>query len=620
MSPRCSSSLIIARICGAFFLASLVPVTGWSYDKPDFGAELFSADGILLADDEQSSLLEALAAIASNFPGNPRVDDDLREKALVLALHLDPMHYTSRIAHRELALGATPKPTPYFDSLASVSETLWTIGKRLSEPPFDPEERRLAPFVLELSLLTHPEPAVDRLADFAEIVGREPLSWESAVHLQREKNPTTVRARDLFATAQDLLRERRRSIAAANQKPAAPGTTAPGGTQPTKSEPSGPGTPRPKPVETVSASIMTIREVSAVESGPLAGRITLTLREPRGGIERDYLAGPGASLPYPVIPSPEAIPVDPLAIPAAAAAGKNWNWPAGAIGEVRFDPETVPEAPRRLLRTTALLPGLVLLESLLGKKATNETFVLLGEIHPETMQVSLPGSLVETLQAGSAVGRPYVLVPSAVLEPLVTYLQTSQRFDLLFGSELIGYSDLAGAVARLTSPGDPALAAASAEFGKIKEAAKGFAPADLARLPSAQDKLRGILAQCPEHLSARAMLEFGTRPLTAELQRARFVAEVDAIVKPFLEIESPEINAATLVEMADTASTLFLRLRPQTPLEARNLLGAAEKLVDAAELYLQITNKGTSIGQQRLREAVAAIDLYQAERAKLTAP
>jgi hypothetical protein len=55
-------------------------------------------------------------------------------------------------------------------------------------------------------------------------------------------------------------------------------------------------------------------------------------------------------------------------------------------------------------------------------------------------------------------------------------------------------------------------------------------------------------------------------------------------------------------------------------LEARNFLGAAEELVEAMELYLQITNKGSSIGQQRLREARTAIDLYRAERANLTGP
>jgi hypothetical protein len=620
MNPRRAFLFPVFRLCGALLLAGIAPAAVRAYDSPDFSAELFAADGILLAEDERSSLLEALAAIASNFSGNSRVDDDLREKALAVALQLDPLHHTSRIAHRELILGAQPKSTPYFDSLASVSETLWNIGKRLAEPPLDPEERRLAPLLLELSLLTHPEPPDDRLVEFAGIAGREPLPWEKAVQLQRDRNPTTARSKDLFATAQDHYRERRRADAesakSAGAAAASPGNAPVAGA----STPSAAPGRRPSPVEPVSASLMTVRQIVAVESGPAAGRLTLTLREPRGGVERDYLAGSGADLPYPVIPSVEAIPIDPFEIPAAVAAGKNWDWPAGAIGEVRFDPETTPDAPRRLLRTGAVLPSLVLLESLLGKKATNETFVLLGEIDPETLQVTLPGDLVATLEAAAATGRTYVLVPASVFDALVTYLQTSQRLELLLQSELIAYQDLAGAVARLTTTSDPALDAASAEFARIKEVSKGFALPDLVRIPSAQEKLRGILAQCPEHLSARAMLEFGTRPLTAEVQRARFIAEIDGIVRPFLDPDGSAADAPAGQERAEVAGTLFLRLRPQAPVETRNLLGAAEKLVEAAELYQQITNRGTSIGQQRLREFQDAIGQYQAERAKLTGP
>jgi len=490
---------------------------------------------------------------------------------------------------------------------------------RLAEPPIDPEERRLAPFVLELSLLAHPEPPEDRLVTFAEITGPEPIAWEPAVRLQRDGNPSTVRARDLFANAQLRNQERRSKLAAAaptnGASPATPeirpvaGRPVPPGLRPV----------RPAPIEPRSASLMTVREVVVEEGNPTAGRVTLTIREPRGGPERNYLAGLGPNSPFPLIPSLEAIPVVPFAVPTTL--GKDWSWPAVGIGVVRFAPGVPLDGTRRLFRTNAVLPSVVLLDCLLGKKAaTNETVVLLGEIDPETMQVSLPGDLISMLEAGSGEGYPYVLVPSTVLDPLVSYLQSSQRLELLFRSELIGYNDLAGAVAHVTSAGDPALAAASASFGEIKKVSKDYALPDLARLPSAQEKLREILATFPDHLSARAMLEFGTRPVTAEILKARFVAEVDAIVKPFLGMEDPTADMQALLSSVDVAESLILRLRPRAPVDGRDLLGAAEDLVNASELYLQITNKGTSIGQQRLREARAAIGLYDGERAKLTDP
>ncbi len=71
MNPRRAFLIPVLRLCGALLLASLAPGAVRAYDPPDFSAELFAADGILLAEDERSSLLEALAAIASNFPAIP---------------------------------------------------------------------------------------------------------------------------------------------------------------------------------------------------------------------------------------------------------------------------------------------------------------------------------------------------------------------------------------------------------------------------------------------------------------------------------------------------------------------------------------------------------------------
>lgn len=621
MIPRGVKPYLLPRLFGgAALLSLLAPSLARAYDVPDFQAELFSADGVFLAPDERTSLLEALAAIASNFPGNPRIDDDLREKALALALNLDPLHYASRLAHRELALGAPPKPTPFFDSLASVSETLWNLGKRLAEPPLDPEERRLAAFLLELSLLTHPEPPQERLADFARVAGTEPPAWESAVRLQPAENASTARARDLFANAAELDRERRRQLAAAKAPAPAGGASGPAPAASSATAPSPPPAPASPSVETASASLVTVRQVVAIEGGPVPGRVTLTIRGPRGPIEREYLAGPGAAIPYPLVPSPEAIPLDGIVVPAAAAAGKTWNWPAGAIGEVRFDPGTAPPGPRRLLRASALLPTLVLLDSLLGNKALNDSFVLLGEVDPQTLQPGLPGDLFATLAAAGSAGRPYVLAPIAILEPLVAQLLKTQRLEPLFQYEMVGYSDLAAAAARLTAPTDPALAAASAEFEKIEAAAKGYSLSELARLPSGQERLRGILARFPDHLSARAMLEFGSRPVTAEILRTQFVAKLDAVVAPFLALDDGGDGSPVAAPLVEEASSQFLRLRSEAPPEARNLLGAGEDLVDAAELYLQLANKGTSIGQQRLRETRAAIAAYRAERSKLVEP
>jgi hypothetical protein len=594
-----------------------------AYDPPEIGPGLFSADGVFLNQEDRSSLLEALAAIGSNFSGNAGVDDDLREKSLALALRLDPLHVHSRVAHRELAKGATPPPTDFFDTLASVSETLWTIGNRLAGPPLDPEERRLARYLLELSLLTRPEPPADRLETFAAVCDGQAPEWGTAVRLQHDTNRSTERAFVLFRESGERLREKRRETAVAMR------ADPPGGAATSVAPAAGPGKPPARPprpadrpqIEPVTVSLATVRQVVGVEASPVAGSVSLTLRGPANSVERERLQESAASSTLPLIPSAEDLILNAFSLPTTALPGRSWT--AGAVGEVRFTPAVEPPGPRRLLRADALLPAFVLAESVLSKNPVNADFVLLGEVSPDTLQIEMPGDALSSFAAAAALGRPYVLVPAKVGESLVAFLQKSNQLELLFQTELIAYTDAIDVRSRLTTPTDPALISASAIFKEIREVSLRPDPAtrvalpDLAKIPSAQGKLRDILVGFPAHLSAWAMLEYGTRPVTSEILLSQFAARIDQIVAPFLIFENLEEDFNGLDGIFDQSDAQFLKLRVETPLEARSLLGSAEDLVEAAERYLELTNKTSSIAEQRLREVQAALAAFKAERSRL---
>lgn len=626
-SPRSLFPPRLGRGRGLVLLAAAVLITDVAplraYDPPQIGPGLFSADGIFLAPEDRSSLLEALAAIGSNFPANTRVDNDLREKALALALRLDPLHFNSRVAYRELAKGANPPTTAFFDSLASVSETLWTIGTRLAAPPLDPEEQRLAAYLFELSLLTHPEPPTDRLATFAEVCHRDAPEWEPAVNLQREGNRSTDRAHSLFQEALEHLREQRREAALAKRSeptsPATPATTASTTPAPDGAPPRPPRMALPE-IEPITLSVATVREVTGVESRPIGGTLSLTLRGPVNGIER-ALVQETASPNLPVIPSEDNLPLKDFALPKAALQGQTWV--EGALAEVAFTPYVTPDGPRRLLEADGALPALVLALCATAKSPVSEQFALLGELDPTGLRVGMTGDALATLAAASTTNRPYLLVPASISESLVAYLQKSNRLEILFQSELIAYTDAADAATRLGAVSDPALTSASTIFNEIREVSLRTDPAtrvalqDLARIPSAQEKLRGILASYPAHLSAWAMLEYGTRPVTPEILLSQFSTKVDQIVSPFVVLEESGDAASDLLSLVEPAGSQFLKLRADTPIEARNLLGAAEDLVEAAERYLELTNKTSSIGEQRLREARIAISAFKTEKLRL---
>ena len=620
--PLCLRHGRTGVLLGLAFLFSAGGVAR-AYDPPEIGPRLFSADGVFLNQEDRSSLLGALAAIGSNFSGNARVDDDLREKSLALALRLDPLHDHSRVAHRELAKGATPPPTGFFDTLASVSETLWTIGNRLAGPPLDPEEQRLARYLLELSLLTHPEPPADRLETFAAVCDGQAPEWETAVRLQHDTNRSTERALTLFRESGERLREKRREATVAMRAdPPGGAATSLAPAAVTGKPPARPPRPADRPqIEPVTVSLATVRQVVGVEASPVAGSVSLTLRGPANNLERERLQESAASSTLPLIPSAEDLILNAFSLPTTALPGRSWT--AGAVGEVRFTPAVEPPGPRRLLRADALLPAFVLAESVLSKNPVNADFVLLGEVSPDTLQIEMPGDVLSSFAAAAALGRPYVLVPAKVGESLVAFLQKSNQLELLFQTELIAYTDAIDVRSRLTTPTDPALISASAIFKEIREVSLRPDPAtrvalpDLAKNPSAQGKLRDILAGFPAHLSAWAMLEYGTRPVTSEILLSQFAARIDQIVAPFLIFENLEEDFNGLDGIFDQSDAQFLKLRVETPLEARSLLGSAEDLVEAAERYLELTNKTSSIAEQRLREVQAALAAFKTERSRL---
>lgn len=573
-----------------------------AFEVPDFSAELFSRDGVFLASDERSSVLEALAALASNFAGSTMVDDDLREKALALALALDPLHYHSRLALRALEKGGLPERTPFFDSLPALSETLWSTGMHLSEIPVDPEEKRLAIPLLELSLLTHPDPPTERLATLGRISGGEAPAWEKALKLSRENNPSTGRAANLYRRALGRAEDEQRAQERAEAKPDP------------RSMPADEPAPRPS-FEPVTRTLATVRWLNYESGHAQPGTVTLTLRAPDGGTERRWLEEKTAAADLlPLLASERDLPVTGLEIPRSLVVEKNWTWPAGVLAETSFASDLPWPGPRRLLDASATLPALVLAEAALTGSNPNPDFILLGDADRASGEARLLGRAVPQIEVARNRGGRYLLVPEAAFAELFSHVRESGSLDLLFGPELIAYSTASEAAGRLLQPTGDDLAAADAILTEIKTASQRMPLPELARLPSAQERLRSLLAACPAHLSARIMLDYGQTPPTEKEVLRLFAGKVHAIVEPFLVLAGADLAEA---DAGTGVGTVFLKLRTECPSAARNLLDAAEDVHEAAALYQQFANKTSSLAVQRLRETRTAIARYEAERSAL---
>jgi hypothetical protein len=460
---------------------------------------------------------------------------------------------------------------------------------------------------MEVSLLTHPEPPVTRLETFAAKTDSRDLQWGRFLKLQPRPNGSTARAESLLKEGLDLLRENRRKDPAKPDKMTDLTTT----TDP----PVKPDRPRPPEFDPINRSVAAIRAVKVIdELKPVIGTVSLTIRTPAKSAERLLLNGETPVPAFPLVPSEQATPVDGLTIPANFSLATAWSWPAGTLGEVGFWPLSQSPGARRLVTAGVFLPTVVLVEGALKNLTVNDEFLLAGDLNPDTLAPSLPGGVIETLTVASTSGRKYLLVPASVKDELVELLLKSNQLEILFSPELISYTTPEEVVSRVFSPTAPSITEASTIFAEIKAVSERMPLPDLARNAKVQERLESILASCPDHLSARVMLEFGRRPITAEMRLLQLSGKIDAVVMPFLTMDEAETNQSLLKEQVEAAQLSLSRLRTDIPLEGREFLSAAEDLVDAVEEYLSLTNKDTSIAIQRKREMTEAIATYTSRR------
>lgn len=636
----------VFALAAVFAAGLLVPGTGRGYDSPNFDVKPFSPDGIFLTASERQSLLEALTSLAVNFPSSRQLDDDLREKAIGLALQIDPLHFSARRAHDAFVRGETPEKTRYFDSLNAVSEALWRTASTLLRAPVEPDEAELAPYLMELSLLVDPDPPTDRLESFALHSGGRNPGWNRFLELQPSEEKSTRQAQLLLVESNELLaaslrkaRTEEDETDSSDRPPDAvamqgdsdgPGDPAPDDPNPDDDSPPDPDTvPTPdsepsmerEDFEPFTARLPGIHTIRSVEEKPIYGETRLRLQAPIFATDpSDTPPAPAADDAFlPLRDSGRGIPLAGLEMPRSVLENDDREWPDNAVGVVSFETDQVLPGPRRLSSVSARLPLLVLLEIAVGDAERNEDFLLFGDAPTSGEAPSIGGDIASLWDALPARTPDYLLVPEQILEDLIREIQTTDDLTPLFADEWISYDSESEAVSRLTNPTPDSLLEASTAFREIEAVSERMSLVDLARNAKVQERLAGILETCPDHLSARAMLEYGTRPKSPEVVRLVFGNRIRDLIEPFLVIDE-EIDLNELEDIRDRLAetgTALSRMRTELPTELLDLHGSAEDVAQAAEAYLGLSNPDTSIGQQRLRELLDYVETWESEATEL---
>lgn len=621
--------------------AIALPLSGFvasAYDSPTFDSKVFSADGIFWSESEKQSLLEALASLAVNFPSSRQVDSDLKEKALGLALLIDPLHFSARRAHESLVAGKEPDKTEYFDSLSAISEALWRTSSDLLSTPAEPEEIRLAPYLMEISLLIHPDPPADRMESFGLRTKGGSPGWNRFLDLNPEKNPSSRRAQALIIEANDLLRNSLRDglIPGMKEDPDDPPSMGPDGIFP---EPSRPGTTpldpfrpeepdRPKSpksmdrprgpdrpmrpetgtsFEPIQVSIPTIRTISSIDSKPAFGKMELQVRRPFSFFERSQFPFLDAVSPseYPTLPlqsSPRGISLRNIQIPTSELEKRGLEWPGPVIGFLTFEPAVELPGPRRLSYASGWIPALVALQVALSEAELNTEFLLSGSVQEPGSPPKVQSEIDDFIEALPEEGTNYLLVPESALEEMVTYLQVEKNLKVLFDRVWVSYEDVSSAIKTLTSETDAKLLEAGESFNEIAKVSDRMSFVELARNEKVQERLEAILEIYPSHFSAKAMLEFGTRPVPENIQLQATAKQIEKLVIPYIELGSdPEAFNNLRGKVGDAKLTLT-RMRQDLPRDLVGFHNESVDLLDQAEICLGLTNLSSSLAQQRLRE------------------
>lgn len=494
---------ILFRFFLFILLLLLTPVlqVAQAYDSPDFDFEIFDRDALRLSANDRETIVEVLNAVVCNFPESDLIDEDLREKALALAIALDPLNANARNAHTALSADRIPKKTAFFQSSVSeVAERLWSESVKMSGKNGEPEGRKLAEYLEEISLLLHPGPPSARVRSFVANSEKKTRKWDKFLQLQPDSNPSNSKLESLIEGLREKRGGSRKEDAPTERKKALGPRPAPvvelDGIE--KAAPES----VPFEVKLSDVEIPFVASLSSGEgSGYLGGLASIAAkREKEDGDMRLSSASEG----FRILGMKEALQLVRKDFPAL---------PGGMRAKVRFDSDLPTELPKQKARANCSVAAGLLLYSVVSGSQPLPDLVVAGFTDDPLHSVFTVGSEIgKVIDQAKAMGAEFLLVPESQYEFYLKGAVETGQLEYLFEPQLISWSDWDQLKSTVFGEDTASRAVAAAEFRKIQAVQDQMALVDLARNAKVQERLEKIVEEYPQHLSARVMLDFGKAP------------------------------------------------------------------------------------------------------------
>ncbi|MCB1229374.1 MAG: hypothetical protein KDN19_03865 [Verrucomicrobiae bacterium] len=619
-----------------------------AYDAPNFDRPLAEVDALSLKKRDREELVSALTAITRNFPDEAAIDDDLREKAIALALTLDPVSADARQAHERLMAGRRPPAVSYFTSLGAISEALWRHAETLSARDAEPEDHRLAPMLMEISLLIAPgKISPPRRLAFQRATEEAPVNWNRYVTLQPKVNPSNARTIALFRPVDASSNGNEKSP----QSPAVAESTATTTTTPTGSNgamAAGAEDGAETATSNTDSANLAVSEIRIPESAlsyvaidrggqvrAIGGVASFKVREPTQDEQSLFglfiETGTKQSFEMRLTYDRDGPEISGTDRAETLIRRKFPRWPDRRLGEFTFRPpagQTAPESVR------LDLPALLMLSAAFSGTALNEAFsparefALAGELGSGNLpRIPDQVTLTDLVRAANAmpVAPKALFVPSAEekVGTSLTDAALAGEPQLLMRPQLIGYDSLETLQKVVFGETPAELTAAIEDFVAVQNLTNSMEVDVIARNAVVQNRLRAIVEKWPGHLSAQLLLAYGSRPADSGMTLR---ASRDAIFKaihPVDQYYQQQINGTGggLVGKVDTlvdeAKRTLSGLRTEIDPAVKDYLAAAEDSLDAYQVYLSLNNRSSSLGQQRLRELQEQLNVLRLKHLEL---
>ncbi len=560
--------------------------------EPRFTPLLFRVDAVSLEGEERKTLIEALTAVARNFPGDEVIDHPVREKALAIALRLDSMDAAARETNDALIAGTPLPPSETFRERGLIGELLWELATRLRREKLEPADPRLGLLLMEIVMHIDPEHAADRQQVYRGAVpkDRDAPNWNNVVTARPPKTAA------IPARPRPPAREPAESVVppAAPGKPGREAVTEGGAGKRTPPVPKGPDIRFGRDTGTVHV-VLDKAGGRRGSSAPNVYRLTAEVVDVEGprkaGQSPIYSEeGIGGSMAASLAPALALLQERYQAFPQSA--------------RVKFTLESVLDGSRESLRHDDLVaPMFVLMDSLLSGTELDADFVLSGTIG-ENGGFFSPVHSAQWVRVSGEAGLSSVIAGRSAETELKDALLAGES-ELLYRVQVFQVVSANDIVPILMKERFEEVNEAMRSFGEVRDLLDKYSPEDLARNSAVQARLEEILDKTGAHLSAKLLLAFGRGELPDSLSLPGSVGRVDFFLAPVLHRAEETANVVTTGSVGsmfgDSVSALRT-VRPKLHPEARTYCDATVDFMLALEKYLVLGNRSSGIAMQAANE------------------